>query len=116
MRSERLVLVALFGEQPVLGRQPGHARAQPDEQLVDGHGVEPEFRADLSLVARVLRTLVVVPVRWVWRVVVVPVGRVVGQVWRAVVVLPARWARVSVVEPVRSAGRRLSGAFGGRRG
>ncbi|WP_146173741.1 hypothetical protein [Saccharothrix carnea] len=63
-----------------------------------------------------LRTLVVVPVRWVWRVVVVPVGRVVGQVWRAVVVLPARWARVSVVEPVRSAGRRLSGAFGGRRG
>ncbi|MFD0205546.1 MULTISPECIES: hypothetical protein [Saccharothrix] len=66
------------------------------------------------VLARVFRTLVVVPVRWVWRVVVTPIGRVVGRVWRAVVVPPARWVRVSVVEPVRLAGRRLRGAFGGR--
>ncbi|MEU4744479.1 hypothetical protein AB0G02_29030, partial [Actinosynnema sp. NPDC023658] len=51
----------------------------------------------------------------VWRV-VAPVGRFVGRVWRAAVVAPARWARTSVLDPVRSAGRRLRGAFGARRG
>jgi hypothetical protein len=67
----------------------------------------------------VFRALVVTPVRWVYRVVLTPVGRVIAQVWRAVVVAPARWLRAAVVEPVRSAGRRVRGqlrnAFGWRR-
>ena len=64
------------------------------------------------LAGLVLFHLLVRPVRFLWRALVMPVLRAIAYVWRVTVVRAARWARVHVWEPARAAGRSVSSALG----
>ncbi|WP_433537762.1 hypothetical protein ACQPZK_08590 [Micromonospora sp. CA-249363] len=54
-------------------------------------------------------------IRWVWSVTVVPTARGLRAVWRATVTPAARWTRRAVLDPARVASREVLSALGLRR-
>lgn len=73
-----------------------------------GRGIAHVWR----LAGIVLFHLLVRPVRWVWRTLLLPVFRAVAWVWRVTVLTSARWARVNVLKPAGAAVRSAFRALG----